>query len=114
MKRDFDRWAIIFVIAVVVAGLALRLRLALLTYLNPDEALHALLAFGTLRETIRNSIGVTHPPLLAVITHFVSRISRTELALRLVPLMAGCLFPLLLRSEEHTSELQSLRHLVCR
>ena len=96
MKRDFDRWAIIFVIAVVVAGLALRLRLALLTYLNPDEALHALLAFGTLRETIRNSIGVTHPPLLAVITHFVSRISRTELALRLVPLMAGCLFPLLL------------------
>src|SRR5262245_62953886 len=32
----------------------------------------------------------------------------------LVPLIAARLHPLWARSEEHTSELQSLRHLVCR
>jgi hypothetical protein len=96
MKRDFNRWEIIFVGVVFTAGLALRLRLALLTYLNPDEALHALGAFGTWGDALRNSIPDAHPPLLALITHAVSRFSRTELALRLVPVLAGSLFPLLL------------------
>jgi Dolichyl-phosphate-mannose-protein mannosyltransferase len=96
MKRDFNRWEIIFVGVVFTAGLALRLRLALLTYLNPDEALHALWAFGTWADTLRNSPADTHPPLLLFITHAVSLISRTELALRLVPVLAGSLFPLLL------------------
>jgi hypothetical protein len=96
MKRDYDRWAIMFVGVVFTAGLALRLRLASLNYLNPDESMHALLAFGTWGDVLRNSLMVAHPPLLIVITHTVSLISRTELALRLVPVLAGSLFPLLL------------------
>ncbi len=96
MKRDFSRWEIIFVGVIFTAGLALRLRLAVITYLNPDEALHALWAFGTWGDTLRNSLADTHPPLLLFITHAVSLFSRTELALRTVPVLAGSLFPLLL------------------
>jgi hypothetical protein len=96
MKSDYDRWETTFMGVVFTAGLVLRLRLALLNYLNPDEALDALLAFGTWGDAFRNSLKVTHPPLLMVITHAVSLISRTELALRLVPVLAGSLFPLLL------------------
>src|SRR6516165_10296041 len=97
MKRDYDRWEIMFVSLVFTAGLALRLRLAFLNYLNPDEAEIALLAFGTWGDVLRNSLKLgDHPPLLIVITHAVSLISRTELALRLVPVLAGSLFPLLL------------------
>ncbi len=96
MKRDFSRWEILFVTVVVGAGLALRLQQVWLTYLNPDEGLQALIAFGTWRQTLHGSLEITHPPLLEVLTHVVSRISRTELALRLIPLLAGSLFPVLL------------------
>jgi hypothetical protein len=73
MKRDYGRWEIMFVGVVFTAGLALRLRLALLHYLNPDEALQALLAFGTWGDALRNSLQVTHPPLLIVIRGLCSR-----------------------------------------
>lgn len=96
MRRDFTRWEIVFVSVVFIAGLAVRLRLATLTYLNPDEAQQALLAFGTWSGAFRNSLTVTHPPLLVVLIHGVSLLSRTELALRLVPVLAGSLFPLLI------------------
>jgi hypothetical protein len=96
MKRDLSRWEIVFAVVVFTAGLALRLRLALLTYFNADEALHSLWAFGTWGETLRNAPADTHPPLLLFITYAVSQLSRTELALRLVPVLAGSLFPLLL------------------
>ena len=96
MKRDVERWELVFGGVVFLAGLALRLRLALLTYLNPDEALHALLAMGSWGDALRNSLTVPHPPLLIAVTHAVLLISRTEFALRLVPLLAGCLFPVLL------------------
>jgi predicted membrane-bound mannosyltransferase len=81
---------------VFIVGLVLRLRLALLTYLNPDEALQALLAFGNWGDVLRNTLKVTHPPLLILITHAISLISRTEFALRLVPVLAGRLFPVAL------------------
>lgn len=95
MNRRLDRWEAFFVVVALLAGLVLRLRLALTTDLNPDEAQQALLAFGTWGETLRNSLTVTHPPLLILITHAVSLISRSEFALRVVPVLAGSLFPLL-------------------
>jgi hypothetical protein len=79
---------------VAVAGLLLRIRFALFTYLNPDEALHALLSFGTWRQVRYSWLGVTHPPLLIFVLHGVSLLSRSEFALRLAPLLAGSLFPL--------------------
>jgi hypothetical protein len=96
MKCGLDRWEALFVVVVLLAGLVLRLRLALVTDLNPDEAQQALLAFSNWGETLRNSLTVTHPPLLIFITHAVSLISRSEFALRLLPVLAGSLFPLLL------------------
>jgi len=86
---------IALVAAVFAIGLALRLRLAATTYLNPDEALHALISFGTWRDTLGQMLTVTHPPLFILITHLVFLISRTELALRTIPVVAGSLFPVL-------------------
>jgi len=94
MKRDFDRWVVTFAGLVFIAGLALRLRLAGITYLNPDEAEHALQSFGSGDGVLGNSLKLAHPPLLILITHAVSLISRSELALRAIPLLAGSLFPL--------------------
>jgi hypothetical protein len=96
MERQLKRWGTVLVMAMLVAGFLLRLRAALHTAFNPDEALHAVLAFGTWSETLSNALRVTHPPLLAIITYLVARVSHTELALRMVPLVAGSLFPLLL------------------
>ncbi len=95
-RRDFARWEILFVAVVFTAGLAARLRLATLTYLNPDEAQQALLAFGKWSDTLHDSLTVAHPPLLILLTHAVSLLSRTELALRLGPVLAGSVFPLVL------------------
>src|SRR5438477_12914218 len=96
MKQDFKRWEITLAGVVFLAGLALRLRLAILTYLNPDEALQALLAEGGWGEALRNSLEVTHPPLIIVVTHAALLVSHAELAVRLVPVLAGSLFPVLL------------------
>ena len=85
-----------FLSVVFLAGLALRLRLAYITHFNPDEALHAILSFGRWREVWEQSPhrGL-HPPLLILITHLVSFASRTEIALRMVPVLAGSVFPVL-------------------
>jgi hypothetical protein len=96
MKIQLERWQVVLVGVVLLTGIALRVRAALHVAFNPDEALHALLAFGSWGQTLRNSLQVTHPPLLAMITYLVARVSHTEPALRMVPMVAGSLFPLLL------------------
>ncbi|MBZ5601892.1 MAG: glycosyltransferase family 39 protein [Acidobacteriia bacterium] len=96
MKRGLSRWEIAFAVLVVAAGFVLRLRLAATTYLNPDEALHALFSIGTWREVLRHSLMVTHPPLLILINHLIVPFSRAELAARMVPLLAGSAFPVVL------------------
>ena len=76
MKRHVERWVVAFAALVFLAGLALRLRLAVLTYLNPDEVEHVMQSFGGGGGVLRNSLLVAHPPLLILITHAVSLISR--------------------------------------
>lgn len=95
-KRDWNRWEILFVTTVFLAGLALRLHRAAITYLNPDEIQVALIALRNLRQMLHASLEITHPPLLVMVTYVVSRISRSDLALRFIPVVAGSLFPLLL------------------
>lgn len=95
-KRGYHWLEIALVSVVFLVGLAIRIRLAALHYLNPDEIEVTLDALGSLRQTLHNALTITHPPLLEVITFVVCRISRTELALRLVPVLSGSLFPLLL------------------
>jgi Dolichyl-phosphate-mannose-protein mannosyltransferase len=96
MKRPLERWEVGLIGLVLAAGFALRLRVAMHAAFNPDEALHAVLAFGTWGQTLQNALRVTHPPLLAMATYLVTRVSHAEVALRMVPLVAGSLFPLLL------------------
>lgn len=96
MKRDFKRWEIALAGVIFLVGLVLRLRLAIDTYLNPDEALQALAAEGGWGDALRNSLKLTHPPLIIVVTHAALLVSRAELAVRLVPVLAGSLFPVLL------------------
>lgn len=90
------RWEVALAGAVFLAGLVLRLRLAATTYLNPDEAYHALLSTSNWRDLWNNSLTVAHPPLLILVAHMALMLSRSELAVRLVPVLAGSLFPVLI------------------
>jgi len=96
MNAQLSRWEWACAGIVVVAGLLLRGKIGLSTYLNPDEAVQALVAFGSWGDMLKGSLQFTHPPLIILITHVMSWVSRTELALRLVPILAGSLFPILL------------------
>ena len=96
VREKWQRWEIAFAAVVFAAGLFLRLRLALLTYLNPDEALAALSASGSWSEVLRESLRIAHPPLMQMVTHAVSLVSRSELALRMVPVLSGSLFPVVM------------------
>jgi 4-amino-4-deoxy-L-arabinose transferase-like glycosyltransferase len=88
----FTRNEIAIASAIVLTGLALRIRLAVITYLNPDEASHALSSFGSWKEMFFYASRVDkHPPLLLYLTHLVTLFSRSELALRMIPILASVL-----------------------
>ena len=73
----------------IAGGLALRLDEAGRTYLNPDDLwnmYYALPGNWTLA-------GFEHPPLLAWLLHEVLRINSSELAVRMIPVLAGSIFP---------------------
>ena len=81
--------------AIVAMGLILRVRYSLITYFNPDEASHALNSFTGWREMFIYSYWVDkHPPLLMFMTHLILPFTRNDLALRLIPILSGCLFPI--------------------
>ena len=89
------RSEVIAVSAIFAVGLVLRVRLALITYLNPDEASHALHSFAGWREVLNYSLQIDkHPPLLLFLTHLILFVSRSDLAVRLVPVLCGSLFPI--------------------
>ena len=80
-------------IAVLVAGLAVRLRLASLTYFELDESFHAHRAVSSFPDLWDKAHEPTHPPLLIILTHYVRQISESEIALRMIPVLSGALFP---------------------
>ena len=80
----------------LVAGFLLRLRVAWLTFLNPDEALHYYLAHQpSLKLAYEASLTTAHPPLMIVFLHFWCRIAGSEFFLRLPFVIAGFLFCLI-------------------
>lgn len=82
-----------FYFLLIVAGLFLRLRLAWLTFLNPDEALHFFLAHQpSLRLAYQASLTTAHPPLMILFLHYWSLLGRSEFFLRLPFVIAGTLF----------------------
>jgi len=81
-------------LSAVAIGIWLRWIQASGTYLNPDEAILFFAGSAdTLDELRGNIFRSQHAPLFTLLLHFVQQISSSEMALRLVPLAAGSLFP---------------------
>jgi hypothetical protein len=77
----------------IAGGLAARLVLAHLTFLNPDEVLHYLLsAQPSLSLVYKASLTTAHPPLLIVFLHCWSLLGNSELVLRLPSVLTGTAF----------------------
>jgi hypothetical protein len=82
-----------FYFALIATGFVLRLRLAWMTFLNPDEALHYFLAHQpSLKLAYEASLTTAHPPLMILFLHYWSWLGRSELSLRLPFVIAGTLF----------------------
>ncbi|HEV8046915.1 MAG TPA: glycosyltransferase family 39 protein [Terriglobales bacterium] len=93
----FDGWleahSDLTAILVVTAAFLIRLRTAGDTFLNPDEALHYLLANQfTWLLAYKASLTNAHPALLTFVLHFWRQLGTSELMLRLPSVMAGTAF----------------------
>ena len=88
-EAHFDLIAIL----VLTAAFLFRLRSAWGTFLNPDEALHYLLANqSTWLLAYKESLTNAHPPLLTFLLHFWRELGTSEFALRLPSVIAGTAF----------------------
>src|SRR5258708_7797521 len=82
-----------FVVLLLAAGLFLRLRLAWLTFLNADEAVHFFFSHQpSLLLAYRASLTPAHPPLMVLLLHYWSWFGDSEFFLRLPFVIAGTLF----------------------
>jgi len=80
-------------ILVLTAGFLIRLRAASGTFLNPDEALHYLLANqSSWRLAYNASLTNAHPPLLTLVLYFWRGLGTSEVVLRLPSVIAGTAF----------------------
>jgi 4-amino-4-deoxy-L-arabinose transferase-like glycosyltransferase len=77
-------------ILVLSVGLAVRLFVAWGTFLNPDEALHYLIANqASWRTAYKASLTTAHPPLLILLLYFWRILGTSEFVLRLPSVLAG-------------------------
>jgi len=77
----------------VLAGLAVRVKLAAATFLNADEALHFMAANqDSWKLTFRASLTLSHPPLLIFVLHVWRMFGSSEIILRLPSVIAGSAF----------------------
>ena len=96
-KRDADSWfeahSNLSALLIVTAGFLVRLRAASGTFLNPDEALHYLLANqSSWHLAYRASLTNAHPPFLTLMLHFWREVGTSEFVLRLPSVIAGTAF----------------------
>ena len=83
-------------VAIIICGFLWRLYYAANFYLNPDEALHYMVAAHDWRGLVgfyQTATRVLHPPLFIIVLREVLLFGHSERMLRLVPLVAGALFP---------------------
>jgi hypothetical protein len=89
-SRNFSLWLFA---SLLCAGFLLRLRLAWLTFLNPDEALHYFLSHQpSLKLAYKASLTTAHPPLMILFLHYWAYLGTSELWLRMPFVIAGTLF----------------------
>ncbi len=96
IQRRLSGWEIAAVSAIFLTGLTLKLRLAMLLYFNPDEVYHSFLAFLPWRQAFHDSLLEAHPPLVVMMLHLISRFSHNDLVMRLLPIVTGSLFPVVI------------------
>ena len=96
IQRRLTVWEITAVGAVFLTGLVLKLRLAIPAYLNPDEVWHSFLAFEPWRRGFRESLREAHPPLVTMVLHTVALFSHGDLAMRMLSIVTGSLFPVVI------------------
>ena len=89
IRRHFQLTAI----AVLIVGLALRLREAWGTFLNPDEALHYFIANrNSWALAYQGSLTMAHPPLMVFVLHWWRILGTSEFMLRMPAVLAGTAF----------------------
>jgi hypothetical protein len=96
-EHPFESWLAAHInsaaLLVVAAGFLIRLRAASGTFLNPDEALHYLLANqSSWQLAYKASLTNAHPPLLTFVLYYWRVLGDSELALRLPSVFAGTAF----------------------
>jgi Dolichyl-phosphate-mannose-protein mannosyltransferase len=95
--RNFESWfeahSNLSAMLVLTAGFLVRLWVASGTFLNPDEALHYLLANqSSWPLAYHASLTNAHPPLLTLVLYFWRGLGSSELVLRLPSVIAGTAF----------------------
>jgi hypothetical protein len=89
----FETHSNLSALLIVTAALLVRLRAASGTFLNPDEALHYLLAGQpSWLLAYRASLTNAHPPLLTFVLYLWRGVGTSELVLRLPSVIAGTVF----------------------
>ena len=79
--------------AIVLIGMAVRIRAAQGTFLNPDEALHYFIANrASWSQMYQASLTMAHPPLLFGLLYLWRHIGSSEFVLRLPSVLAGTAF----------------------
>ena len=96
-ESNFETWfgthSDLSAIFILVAGLMVRLRAASGTFLNPDEALHYLLANQpSWRLAYGASLTNAHPPLLTFVLYLWRGVGTSEFVLRLPSVLTGTAF----------------------
>ena len=96
-NRHFEAWVeghlSLTAMLVVSVGFVIRLWAASGTFLNPDEALHYLLANqSSWLLAYKASLTNAHPPLLTLVLYFWRGVGTSEFALRLPSVIAGTAF----------------------
>lgn len=78
----------------LMMGFLMRLSTARIAFLNPDEVYHALLGNPSgFWAACESAVRSPHPPLFIMLLHYVQLVSRSEIALRMAPVLAGSLVP---------------------
>lgn len=92
-ERWFEDHSRLLSILVLAVGLGVRLKAAWGTFLNPDEALHFLIANQpSWRLAYQASLTTAHPPLLIFLLYFWRTLGTSEFVLRLPSVLAGTAF----------------------
>jgi hypothetical protein len=84
------RWEGLLPLLVLAGGLLARLYEACAYFLNPDEALHNLLASqSSLTLSYKAALTNAHPPLLILVLYYWRSLGQSELVLRMPSVLAG-------------------------